>query len=214
METTRARVAAIGALAVVVVAGCATRGDLEDVRSDQRAGLDDVRAELEDERAERIAADERLATDLTRLRSDMEALRTEFDAKIAAVEDGLQFVLPVHFAFDEASVRDADLDALERFTTVVNRHYPGTLVTVEGFADPAGSEAYNRALSQRRAEAVREHLLDRGIQAEVRAIGYGEHRQVVPGAEKDDPGAEQNRRVVFVVERPVSSEATDVTTTF
>jgi outer membrane protein OmpA-like peptidoglycan-associated protein len=54
-------------------------------------------------------------------------------------------------------------------------------------------------LSKQRAESVKSYLTEKGI-AEVAAIGFGESRQVVQGAERDEPGAEKNRRVVFVVE--------------
>jgi peptidoglycan-associated lipoprotein len=74
-------------------------------------------------------------------------------------------------------------------------------VTIEGFADPAGSVAYNRELSQDRAENVLGYLVNAGLSAaSLRAVGYGETRQVVEGAEGDMPGAASNRRVVFVVE--------------
>jgi peptidoglycan-associated lipoprotein len=194
------RTAAVLLLGSIVLTGCATRGAL-------RTAVEEQQAALEAERAERIAADERLASDLASLRSDLEALRREFSAEIEAVAQGLQFALPVHFAFDDATVRFEDHEALERFTRIVNRHYPGSLVTVEGFADPAGTAAYNRALSQRRAEAVRDHLVDAQIRAQVRAVGYGQDRLVVPGAAKDDPGAQLNRRVVFVIESPPRLEA-------
>lgn len=184
--------------ALLITSACATRGQMRDVE----ATLARHQAELETERSERIAADERLAADLQALRSDLDAMRTDFDARIVAVEEGLQFTLPVHFGFDDASVQMEDQDALDRFAEIIGRHYTGALVTVEGFADPAGSRAYNETLSERRADAVREYLMSRGIQADVRSVGYGEDRLVVPDAEKDDPGAELNRRVVFVVESP------------
>ena len=47
--------------------------------------------------------------------------------------------------------------------------------------------------------------------AQLKAIGYGESRQVVAGAERDDTGAELNRRVVFVVETKGDSTATNMT---
>ena len=205
MIETSTRSAAIVLVGTLLAVGCATNGDIESLREEQQAALEEQQAALEAERADRIAADERLASDLAQLRSDLTALRDEFDAKIAAVEEGLQFAFPIHFEFDEAMVREGDLVALDRFADVINSHYPGTLVTVEGFADPAGPAAYNKSLSQRRAEAVRSHLMDVGIQAQVRAVGYGEERPVVDGAVKDDPGAELNRRVVFVVESPEGS---------
>jgi outer membrane protein OmpA-like peptidoglycan-associated protein len=188
----------------VVLSGCATKGHVRDQLAAQRAEID---ASIATERSERMAGDERLAADLASLRNDLQTMRTEFNAEIEAVAQGLQFVLPVHFSFDDATVRPEDMDALERFAQIVNRHYTGAVVTIEGFADPAGSTAYNRALSQRRSDAVRDQLISQGIQAQLRTVGYGEDRLVVPGASKDAPGAELNRRVVFVIESPAAAQA-------
>ena len=58
---------------------------------------------------------------------------------------------------------------------------------------------------------MRNYLLTRSISAQVRSVGYGEDRLVVPNAQKDQPGAELNRRVVFVIESP-SARAAQVTT--
>lgn len=201
------RTAAFVLLGSFAVTGCATKGALQDAADQQQSALE---AAIEEERSERMAADERLANDLAELRGDLDALRTEFNAEIEAVARGLQFALPVHFAFDDAQVRSADYEAIERFTAVVNEHYPGSVVTVEGFADPAGSASYNRALAQRRAEAVRDRLVDVGIQAQLRTVGYGEDRLVVPGAADDDPGAELNRRVVFVIESPSNTATVEI----
>jgi outer membrane protein OmpA-like peptidoglycan-associated protein len=188
----------------VVMSGCATKGALNRAMTEQRTAL-------AAERAERVAADERLAADLAQLRTDLQAMKNEFGAKISAVENGLSFALPVHFSYDDASVQTADQAALDRFAEIVTRHYTGATVTVEGFADPAGTRAYNQRLSTQRAEAVRSYLMTRNISAQVRSVGYGEDRLVVPDAEKNDPGAELNRRVVFVIESP-SARAAQVTT--
>ncbi|MEJ2503194.1 MAG: OmpA family protein [Gemmatimonadota bacterium] len=166
-------------------------------------------AALEAERDARIAADEQLAnemaSEMAQLRSDIAQLRTEFNAEIEAVAQGLQFAFPVHFGYNETEVRSTDYPALEAFASVVNAHYAGSLVTVEGFADPSGSAAYNRQLSQQRAESVRDRLVSGGLQAQIRTVGYGEERPVVPGAQGDEPGAELNRRVVFVIETPANA---------
>ena len=142
-----------------------------------------------------------LKTDVAALRTDLTALRDEFGAKITAMENGMKFAFPVTFAFDDATVRDEDRPSLDRFAEVVNKHYGGSVVTVEGHADPAGSRAYNMALSQRRAESVAAYLTMAGLNGvDLRSVGLGEDRQVVKGAENEDPGAQTNRRVVFVVE--------------
>jgi peptidoglycan-associated lipoprotein len=142
-----------------------------------------------------------LKTDVAGLHNDLQNLRTEFGAKITALESGIQFDVPVNFAFDDATVTDQDHTALDRFASVVQKYYPGSKLTVEGFADPAGGVGYNKALSLRRADAVKDYLVSKGVsQTDVKTVGYGKTRLVVPGASHDDPGAQQNRRVVFVIE--------------
>lgn len=195
------RAAAACALAAVTLSACATKGQLRTAVEEERAAWN---AALQAERAERQTADQRLEADLAELRNDLQGMRTEFDAEIQAVAQGLQFILPVHFGFDDTTVRSDAMDALTRFADVVSRHYTGALITVEGFADPAGASSYNEALSTRRAEAVRDYLREQGISAQLRVVGYGEDRLVVPNAAKDDPGAELNRRVVFVIETPTA----------
>lgn len=203
--TLRLRVITAVALGAVLMSGCATRGQLRRVET-----------ALETERTERMAADERLngqvtslRTDVDALRRDLEGLRTEFGTRITAMEEGIRFAIPVHFGFDEAEVREQDRTALDRFAQVVQRHYSGSLITIEGFADPVGSVAYNRRLAQRRAEAVRAYLVGQGIpEPQLRAVGYGEARPVVAGAGGTRPGAELNRRVVFVIETAPATGAT------
>jgi outer membrane protein OmpA-like peptidoglycan-associated protein len=196
------RVAFVCAMATLSLSACATRGAL--------------RRGLEEERVARVAADSaqqvELAAqraELVALRTDLGALRTEFGAKIAEVAEGVKFALPIHFAYDDATVRSTDVAALERFASVVQKHFTGAKLTVEGFADPAGTPDYNLALSQRRADAVRDFISGKGVDPSlVNAVGYGETRLVNRGAERDMPGAELNRRVVFVIETPANAELT------
>jgi peptidoglycan-associated lipoprotein len=181
--------------------GCATRGQL-------KRGLAQQQAALESERRERVASDSAYAaqlgavqTDVASLRTDLQNLRTEFGAKITAMENGVKVTFPVNFAFDDASVRSEDQPAIEKFADVAQKHFTGAVITVEGFADPAGTQSYNLELSRRRADAVRSLLLAKGLGGEqIRSVGYGKTRLVVPNASHDEPGAEQNRRVVFVIE--------------
>jgi outer membrane protein OmpA-like peptidoglycan-associated protein len=198
----------VGLMVAPLITGCATRGALRRAVEGERTArmqadslqtreTQAVRTDLEGVRSD-VAT---LRNDIAALRSELQSLRTDFNAKITAVEEGMQFMLPVNFAFDDATVRPEDVPTLDRFASIVRKYYPTSQVTVEGFADPAGSSTYNRQLSERRAEAVRGHLTQTGLDASMlRAVGYGETRQVVPGAERDAAGAEQNRRVVFVIE--------------
>lgn len=200
---------AVVALVAPVMAACASKGF---VRENLASGLAAQKAytdsSVSNERTARMAADSSLSNDVASLRKDLDSLRTEFGAKITALESGLQFALPVHFAFDDATVRDEDHDALDRFAKIAQKYYPGSTITVEGFADPAGSKRYNVKLSERRAEAVKAYLQSQGLTDQVNTVGYGKTRLVVPGAEKDAPGAEKNRRVVFVIESKGDSTST------
>lgn len=204
-----AKFVALGLLGTVATSACATKGYVNKT----------VNTAVETERVARTSADDAqgrdiaglrtdvtgLRTDLASLRTDLNSLRTEFGARITAMEDQVKFDMPVHFGFDDATVRSEDQPALQKFAKVVAKYYPGAKITVEGFADPAGSTQYNVALSKRRANAVRDMLVQQGLNdALLASVGYGEARLVKPGAAKDTPGAELNRRVTFVV------EATDV----
>jgi peptidoglycan-associated lipoprotein len=198
----------------------ATQAQLKHVSDDRTAQMT---AAVTAEQTDRVAADNELKAaqealrqelgavkgDVQTLRTELQTLRTDFGAKISMLEDGMHFLMPVNFAFDDATVKDTDHQILDRFSKVVNQYYPGSKITIEGFADPKGSSSYNIRLSQRRAEAVKTYLVSNGLGAEQLAtIGYGETRLVTPRAWGDQPGADLNRRVVFVVEtaaqRPVA----------
>jgi peptidoglycan-associated lipoprotein len=195
------RTIAAVALLAPAMAACASKGF---VRTTLDNGLAAERARTDSsiaaERTARMAADSALTVDIASLRKDLDSLRTDFGAKITALENGLQFAMPVHFAFDDASVREQDQAALDRFAKIAQKYYPGSLITIEGFADPAGSAHYNLDLSRRRAEAVKSYLGSQGLTNEMKTIGYGKTRLVAPKAWGSQPGAEENRRVVFVIE--------------
>ena len=185
-------------VAPLALQACATKGFVRKQVAASRAATDSA---LVAEQNARVAADNDLSARIAALRTDIDSLRTQFNVRVVAAEEGLRFTTPVTFAYNDASVRDDARPMLERFVRVAARYYPASTITIEGFADPAGSQAYNVALSQRRAENVLAQLASLGLTGnQLRAVGYGETRLVVPSAAKDDPGAQSNRRVVFVIE--------------
>ncbi|MEX2530639.1 MAG: OmpA family protein [Gemmatimonadota bacterium] len=212
--------AATGAL--VLFAGCATVSPDE-----METELDRVRAELRTEiREGDQAVDERLSTRisnveesvetrLSALEGELDRLRGEFDVTVERLESAVRFNAPIHFAFDDATVRVEDQEVLERFASVVGEYYQGAVITVEGFTDPSGSPDYNRRLGMERAESVRDFLASRGLSADqLRAVSHGEDadRQVVPGAQGPGGDGWQNRRVAMVIDfrpdRPATSPIT------
>lgn len=206
MNTTIKRIA-LGILGLSAISACASQGSLTHLANKHDADMVATQSAL-DATAQRAAADNAatnrdvasLKGDVGTLRTDLGQLRTQYGAKITELQDQIAFALPVTFEFNDASISSGNEAALDRFATVAQKYYNGSLITVEGYTDPAGSPRYNRRLSQKRANSVKAYLVSKGIdESQVRAIGLGEARPAVPGAKKDDPGADQNRRVQFVI---------------
>lgn len=102
-----------------------------------------------------------------------------------------------NFDFDKATLRPEGADKLNQAVEVLREH-TSVLVNVEGHTDNVGSDAYNQALSERRAQTVVNYLVGKGIDASrLRPTGYGESRP----AESNDTGEGRahNRRVDLVV---------------
>lgn len=118
---------------------------------------------------------------------------------MAEASEPLRVELDVKFDFNKAQVKaesQGDIKALADFMS----QYPQTTTTVEGHTDAVGSDAYNQRLSERRANAVRDVLVQQyGVAADrVSSVGYGEAR---PVADNDsEEGRAINRRVEAAVE--------------
>ena len=157
----------------------------------------------------------RMEAQLDGLARGLSQLEREFDVTVQRLETSVRFDMPVYFDFDQANLRPEDLPVLDRFTGVVREYYPDALLTVEGFTDPSGSETYNLALGQRRAEGVQRYLIDSEDFAPefVRAVSYGEDagRLVAPGQGGPQEGWE-NRRVVLVIEHVGYGPGTQIST--
>lgn len=109
-------------------------------------------------------------------------------------------IYPVHFAHDEDTLSERARATLDDAALLI-RHLPGvTRVIVRGYADIVASEAYNDSLSDRRAAAVRDHLLARGIpEALLQVIGYGKSRPA--DEEWTREGRARNRRAEITIIR-------------
>lgn len=98
----------------------------------------------------------------------------------------------VTFETDSDRLRPDAKTILDEVTRVMER-YPEMMVEVAGHTDSVGPDAYNQQLSQKRAEAARQYLVDKGIAADrMTATGYGESEPVDSNDTKE--GRERNRR--------------------
>lgn len=110
--------------------------------------------------------------------------------------------LKIQFPTNSDRIPDAYLPELEKVADFL-QEYADLRVEIAGYTDSLGQAEYNRRLSQKRADAVKQALVDR-FQIDidrVSAVGYGEDN---PIASNDTPqGRQQNRRVVAVMQKEV-----------
>ncbi|MDG2307835.1 MAG: OmpA family protein [Candidatus Binatia bacterium] len=99
----------------------------------------------------------------------------------------------VNFDFDKSNIR-ADAQPILNAAIDVLKAEPGINVSVQGYTDSIGSDAYNLKLSQRRAESVTRYMVTGGVSAtRLTAVGFGESDPVATNETED--GRAQNRRV-------------------
>lgn len=115
-----------------------------------------------------------------------------------AIEKG-RTTLDVKFDLDKAIIKKGYYGDIDNLVSVM-KQYPETNVALEGHTCSLGSDAYNKRLSQRRADAVKQYMVEKGGIAANRlnAIGYGEERPIASNA--TEQGRRQNRRTEAVVE--------------
>lgn len=175
------------ALAILaLLAGCASRGGVEaepvvEDRSSSAAGAEAGGAFGEGaEAGGASAADGFTVTDL----DDPESLLSQ---------------RVIYFAFDSNDVDQDGAAVIEAHARYLAAH-PEVRLTVEGHTDERGSQEYNLALGERRAEAVKRLLLLHGALAEqIESVSYGEEKPAMDGSTEE--AWAQNRRAELVYQR-------------
>lgn len=121
------------------------------------------------------------------------------DVEVIRKGDDLILSMPsgITFATDSSSIDPQFRPTLDKVADVLDR-YNQTYVDVYGHTDSTGSDAYNQALSERRADAVASYLVSRGVEsARLEALGYGETQPIASNDTVE--GRSQNRRVEIKV---------------
>jgi len=107
------------------------------------------------------------------------------------------FSADVYFQYDESSLSDEAREKLARNAELL-KGQPQFQLTVEGHCDERGTNEYNLALGERRANAVRDYVGSLGVNpTRLRTISYGEERPVC--TQHDESCWSQNRRAHMVV---------------
>jgi outer membrane protein OmpA-like peptidoglycan-associated protein len=130
----------------------------------------------------------------------------DLDAEVLEQEIRVALSADLLFDFDQHSLKPEARAELESLALVVREKARGA-VRIAGHTDSKGSEAYNQALSERRAHSVRKWLLEHGelgSGVKIEISGRGESEPVAPNQAEDgsdDPeGRSQNRRVEVFIE--------------
>lgn len=120
------------------------------------------------------------------------------------IKEPKEIELKVLFDYDQAIVKQQYFDEIQEVADFMNQ-YPNTGTEIQGHTDSRGSDAYNQDLSQRRADAVREVLVNHfNIHpSRLTSVGYGESRLLV-SPEVTDLDYQTNRRVIARIETMVS----------
>lgn len=104
----------------------------------------------------------------------------------------------VFFAFDQSNLSGDARATLDRQAAWLQR-YPQVSVQIAGNCDERGTEEYNLALGQRRANAARDYLVAHGVSgARITTISYGKERPVALGS--DEQAYAQNRNAITSVQ--------------
>ncbi|MDD5451308.1 MAG: peptidoglycan-associated lipoprotein Pal [Desulfovibrionales bacterium] len=104
-------------------------------------------------------------------------------------------LLPVYFDFDKYNIRGDQTPSLDQNANWLKKN-PAARIRIEGNCDERGSNEYNLALGERRANSAQEYLTNMGIAPErIETLSYGEERPLCP--EHDEECWTKNRRADF-----------------
>lgn len=106
-------------------------------------------------------------------------------------------MLPIYFDFDKSNIRDDQKSRLEANGDFLSAHHK-VVIAVEGNCDERGTNEYNMALGERRAQNAKKYLMNLGIADDrLYTVSYGEEKPLLYG--HDELSWAQNRRDDFVI---------------
>jgi peptidoglycan-associated lipoprotein len=134
-----------------------------------------------------------------------EAAKKELEkGMVAKKEPGIEGVVfessllkDIYFDFDKYEIRSGDVTILKQNAEILKK-YPKVKIQVEGHCDERGTNEYNLALGERRANSTKNYLISLGVSPErVSTISYGEEKPLDPG--HNEEAWAKNRRAHTII---------------
>jgi peptidoglycan-associated lipoprotein len=156
-------------------------------------------------KAEEPVAEREKAAKLAAEEEAKKAKEKEFEKSLVAKkEPGIagevfesRLLKDIHFDFDRYDIRSEDTGILKENAALL-MNYPKVKIQVEGHCDERGTNEYNLALGERRANAAKKYLLSLGISTDrLSSISYGEEKPLDAG--HNEEAWSKNRRGHFVI---------------
>ncbi|PYO72431.1 MAG: peptidoglycan-associated lipoprotein Pal [Gemmatimonadetes bacterium] len=179
--------------AVIAAAACGgnpapqnTTPAVDTAAENQRMRDSIAAAQAERERQEREAA-------------DRAARQREADAAAGRASEEVRNTLAsmIHFDYDKSNIRSDDMGTLDQKVAILQAN-PELRIRIGGHCDERGSDEYNLALGNRRAQSAKQYLVSHGIDASrIETQSWGEEKPLVDG--HDESAWSQNRRDEFEI---------------
>ena len=185
-------------LAAAVVAGACAKNPPPETAPQANA---DSAAAAERARQDSIAAAQAEADRQAREEAERIARQREADSLAALGRAGEEvrsmLAMMIHFDLDKSNIRADDMGALDQKVAILQAN-PNLRIRIAGHCDERGSDEYNLALGNRRAQAAKQYLVSHGIDASrIETQSWGEERPLVDG--HDESAWSQNRRDEFEI---------------
>ncbi|HEY3279550.1 MAG TPA: peptidoglycan-associated lipoprotein Pal [Gemmatimonadales bacterium] len=186
----------IGLSAAVVASACGGKKPVEQAAPQPNADSAAAAQQAEQERLAREEADRRQREEAERVARQREA---DSLAALGRSTEEVRNMLAtmIHFDYDKANIRPEDAATLDQKIAILQAN-PEARIRINGHCDERGSDEYNLALGNRRAQAAKQYLVSHGIDAgRIETQSWGEEKPLVDG--HDESAWSQNRRDEFEI---------------
>lgn len=124
------------------------------------------------------------------------------ELELFAPTTGTEFTLNnIYYDFDKTDLKNASIVELDKLVLIMKEN-PGMVIQLTGHTDRRGPSSYNQKLSKKRAEAVKEYLVNKGISADrIMTDGKGETDPAVSGSEIDSMESKEEKEAAHAKNR-------------